>query len=115
MRTTIFLAFLLIGMFLVGVILPAFAADTLVPSDFQSESFSKTIDFYDYARAYATSVNMSGPPNKYHAYVYMTYVNTSGLQMVYAGLSNVTYDEASYLTIPMQSIVMHYKSENRSR
>lgn len=115
MRTTIFPAILLIGMFVVGVILPAFAADTLVPSDFQSESFSKTIDFYDYARAYANSVNMSGPPNKYHAYVYMTYVNTSGLQMVYAGLSNVTHDEASYLTIPMQSIIMHYKSENHSR
>ena len=29
---------------------PSFAADSLQPSDFKQESWSKTVDFYDYTR-----------------------------------------------------------------
>jgi hypothetical protein len=45
----------------------------------------------------------------------MTYVNTSALQLLYAGLCNATFGEGKYLTIPMQAFMMHYKSANRSR
>lgn len=44
--------------------------------------------------------------------MYMTYVNTSGLQVLYAGLDNVTTNGASFLRIPAQSILMHYKTSN---
>ena len=114
MKTVIFGVFLL-SVFLASFFVQAFAVETLLPLDFELESFMKTVDFYDYARTYANSVNMSGPPNKYHAYVYITYVNISDLQMIYVGLNNITYDEESYLTIPMQSLILHYKTENSSR
>ncbi len=91
------------------------AVDTLVVTDFQLESFAKTIDFFNYARQYAGNNGLSAPPNKWHAYTYMTYVNTHGLRMLYAGLQNMTFDESTYFTAPMQNVMMHYKTNNRSR
>ncbi len=40
----------------------------------------------------------------------MAYINTSGIQLLYAGLDNITTDGTSYLRIPAQSILMHYKT-----
>jgi hypothetical protein len=115
MKTKSFLGIFLVCITLASVVSPAFAADTLLASDFKEESWAKIVDFFDYARAYALLHGMTVPQSRWHAYMYMTYVNTSGLQMLYAGLSNITFGGGAYLTIPMQTVMMHYKTENRSR
>jgi hypothetical protein len=98
-----------------GFTLPLVKADTLVKEDFLQESFSKTIDFMDYARAYATLNGLEPPSANQHAYLYMNYINTSGLQLFYAGLDNITNEGPTAFRIPMQSFIMHYKTENRTR
>jgi len=98
------------------VMTPFVSADTLVKSDFQQGSFAKTVDYYDYVRAYATLNGIQTPSGfeNWHANMYMTYVNTSGLQLLYAGLESITTDGSSYLRIPMQSFIMHYKASDNS-
>jgi len=115
MKTKSLLGILLVCVTLASVILPASATDALLASDFKEESWAKTIDFFDYARAYALLHGMTVPPSSWHAYMYMTYVNTKGLHMLYTGLSNITFGGGVYFTIPMQTFMMHYKTENRSR
>lgn len=111
---TILFVFLSIFALTSIVVTPAFSADTLAPADFNQTSFSKTIDFLDYARAYAAA-NGGTPPNaSSHAWLYLTYVNAKGLQMMYAGLQNMT-DGTSTVTLPIQSWMMHYKSQNGSQ
>jgi len=102
--------FTLIAMLLAANAVPVFAVDTLSPSDFELKSWSKTIDFFDYVRLYAVQHNQTPPSEDSHAYLYLTYVNVSGMQMLYAGLSNITMNQTS-LTIPIQTFMMHYKSE----
>jgi len=115
MKTKSLLGILLVCITLASVILPAFATDTLVASDFKEESWAKTIDFFDYVRAYALLHGMTVPPSSWRAYLYMTYVNTRGLHMLYAGLDNITFGGAASFRIPMQSFIMHYKTNNRTR
>jgi hypothetical protein len=115
MKTKFLLVILLIGTALTCAVSPIFAADTLLASDFEAESWAKTVDFYDYARAYATLHGMTRPPDNWHANLYMTYINTKGLKLLYAGLSNITFNEEAYFTIPMQTFIMHYKTNNRTR
>ena len=91
------------------------SADDLLKTDFQKESFAKTVDYFEYARAWAIRHGLPRPKNFWHAYVYMTYVNKMGLQMLYAGLQNISLVNQAFLTIPMQSILLHYKTENNSR
>jgi len=114
---TKFFAALLTCIMLTGAILPIYAADTLVKSDFQQESFAKTLDYFDYVRNYSAQNNVQTPPGfqNYHAYLYMTYVNTKGLQVFYAGLENLTFGNSAYFRTPMQSFIMHYKTNNRTR
>jgi hypothetical protein len=90
--------------------------NTLLKSDFQDQSFQKTVDYFDYARAYASLNGISTPENfdQWHANMYMTYVNTSGIQLLYAGLENITTDSSGYLRIPAQSTLMHYKANGTS-
>ena len=95
-------------------LLPAFA-DTLEKADFLRESFAKNIDFMDYAREFSQANGLEKPPEDWHANLYVAYVNTKGLQMVYTGVENITLGEDEYFSIPMQSLLMHYKSQNRSR
>jgi hypothetical protein len=40
----------------------------------------------------------------------MTYVNHEGFQMIYAGLQNISLHQNVDLTIPMQTILMHFKT-----
>jgi hypothetical protein len=117
MKTKTLLATLLISVFLLNAVSPSLAADTLVASDFSLESWAKTVDYFDYARAYATLHGIETPPGfqNWHAYLYMTYMNTKGLHLLYAGLCNITFGGGLYFTIPMQTFMMHYKTENRSR
>jgi len=109
------LSTLLIVLVSAGLTLPLVEADTLVKEDFLQESFSKTVDFMDYARAYAILNGLEPPSANQHAYLYMNYINTSGLQLFYAGLDNVTDEGSIAFRIPMQSFIMHYKTENRTR
>jgi hypothetical protein len=108
-------AVLLVATSLVGIMLPLVKADTLLKEDFLLESFSKTVDFMDYARAYANFTGLQPPPINYHAFLYMNYINTSGLQLFYAGLDNITYGGPTTFRIPMQSFIMHYKTNNSTR
>ena len=91
------------------------SADDLLKTDFQKESFAKTVDYFDYARAWALLHGLPKPQNYWHAYVYMTYVNKTGLQMLYAGLQNISLADQAFFTIPMQTLLLHYKTENNSR
>ncbi len=90
------------------------ASEILAPEDFEEESWSKTIDYLDYVDMYAVTHGKPRPPRGAEANIYMTYVNNSGVQMLYAGLSNITmgYGELS-VTLPIQTVMMHYKSENQ--
>ncbi|MBN1245215.1 hypothetical protein JXA31_06440 [Candidatus Bathyarchaeota archaeon] len=117
MKAKIALGTLLISTILIGLMAPLAKADTLNRTDFEEESFAKTVDFCDYVRAYATLHGIPEPANfdKWHANMYMTYVNTSGLKLLYAGLEDITTDESTYLRIPMQSFIMHYKTNENNR
>jgi hypothetical protein len=117
MKTKTTLGTMLAAIVLLGLIAPLVKAETLDKTDFVKESFEKTVDYMEYVRAYATLHGIPQPVNfdKWHANMYMTYVNSSGLKLLYAGLENITTDEASYLRIPMQSFIMHYKTNERNR
>jgi hypothetical protein len=117
MKTKTTLGTLLAAIILLGLTAPLAKADTLVRDDFEQESFAKTVDYMEYVRAYATLHGIQQPANfdKWHANMYMTYVNTSGLKLLYAGLEDITTDESAYLRIPMQSFIMHYKTNENNR
>jgi hypothetical protein len=117
MKTKTTLGTILAAIILLGLMAPLAKADTLVKADFEQESFAKTVDYMEYVRAYATLHGIQQPANfdKWHANMYMTYVNTSGLKLLYAGLEDITTDESAYLRIPMQSFIMHYKTNENNR
>jgi hypothetical protein len=117
MKTRKMFGTILITAILVGLMAPLVKAETLVKTDFEQESFAKTVDYMEYVRAYATLNGIPQPDNfdKWHANMYMTYVNTSGLKLLYAGLEEITTDESAYLRIPMQSFIMHYKTNQNNR
>jgi hypothetical protein len=93
------------------MIKPGAAVETLTPDDFKLQSFSKTVDFFDFARAYAAALGKTPPPSNWHAYLYQNYINTSGFQLFYSGLINITAGQGA-LTIPVQSFLEHYKTPN---
>jgi hypothetical protein len=117
MKTKVTLGTLIIGIIAISLMAPLAKADTLVKTDFEQESFAKTVDYFDYVRAYATLNGVPTPENidQWHANMYMTYVNSSGLKMLYAGLEEITTDESTYLRIPMQSFIMAYKTNENNR
>ena len=98
---------------MVSSVSAVFADDILVPDDFKEESWSKTIDYLDYVDLYAVTHGKPRPPRGAEANIFMTYVNQSGVEMLYAGLSNITmgYETVS-VTLPIQTFMMHYKSED---
>jgi len=107
---------LLLASIWLSIVVNASLADgTLLKSDFDKESFAKIIDFFDYVRVHASLHGFQPPPQKWHAYVYVTYVNKFGLRMLYTGLCNVSFNNQAYLTIPMQTFMMHYKTEDKGR
>jgi hypothetical protein len=103
-------ALLFVCLILVNVA-PVLAADTLEPSDFGLDSWQKEIDFFDYVREYATLHGQVPPEDNEHAYLNLAYMNVSGLEVLSAGLYNIT-DEENALTIPIQTTMMHYKSRD---
>jgi hypothetical protein len=111
------IGFLFVSVALLTTLTPLASAETLVKTDFELESFAKTVDYYDYVRAYATLNGIPTPENfeDWHANMYMTYVNVSGLKLLYAGLEDITFGNEGYLRIPMQSFIMHYKTNENNR
>lgn len=92
------------------------AIDYLRPGDFGQESWSKQIDYLEYVDVYAATHGLPRPPAGAHAYLYMTYVNYSGIQMLYAGLSNITMGLGGLsVTMPLQTCMVHYKTEDQQR
>ena len=117
MKTNTKFGTILATIVLLGLMTPLTKADTLDRKDFEQESFAKTVDYMEYVRAYSILHGIPQPANfdKWHANMYMTYVNTSGLKLLYAGLEDITTDESTYLRIPMQSFIMHYKTNQNNR
>jgi hypothetical protein len=102
----------LLGIFLmlciasVACLLPLASADTLTTSDFSGKGWSKEVDYFDF-------VGHPTVPSSWHAYTYMAFINTTGFQLLYAGLENITFGTV-VLTIPTQTFIMHFKTENTS-
>lgn len=107
-----FAALLLLTLAATTMTKPSFAADTLTPTDFNLESFTKTVDFFNFAREYAAGAGKPVPPANWHAYLYQNYINISGFQLFYSGLINITKGDGAWLTIPVQSFLEHYKTPN---
>lgn len=91
------------------------SAEQLLKDDFTQPYFAKTVDFFDYARAWAVLKGLQEPPQHWHANVYMTYINQSGFQLLYAGLQNISLVPNVESTIPMQTILMHYKTQETNQ
>src|SRR5256712_734002 len=77
--------------------------------DFQAQSFSKVVDWYDYVRQYAANNNLPQPNATEHAYIYTNYINVGGFQLFYAGLVNATHN-GTFVTIPIQPFFEHFKT-----
>src|SRR2546430_15598210 len=77
-------------------------AATVTSTDFQPQSFSKVVDWYDYARLYAAANGFTPPNSTEHAYIYANYITVGGFQLFSAGLVNVTHNNVSFVTIPLQ-------------
>jgi hypothetical protein len=109
MKRKMLLGLFLITIFGMAIVLPTGAANTLKPEDFKRKSWGKTIDFFDHVRAYALAYGKTPPPADWHANLYMVYINVSGFQLLYAGLINITTNNAT-LTIPIQNFLEHYRT-----
>jgi hypothetical protein len=106
------LPLLFLGAMMLVAIVPrnTYATTSLQSTDFSAQSFSKTVDYYDYVRQYAAAqgYNITSIQNQ-HAYIYANYVNVGGFQLFYAGLVNATHNGMN-ITIPIQTIFEHYKT-----
>jgi hypothetical protein len=111
---------MLLGIFLIlsiastASLLPLASADTLATADFKSESWSKTVDYFNYLRLHEVFTGKPVIPLGWHAWTYITYINTTGFQLLYAGLQYITFGSLFTITIPAQTLLMHYKTENTS-
>ncbi len=105
------ISILVLGLMMVLAFVPKTTqADTVTSTDFQSQSFSKVIDWYDYVRQYATANGFTPPNSTEHAYIYANYVNVGGFQLFSTGLVNVTHNDVNFVTIPIQTMFEHYKT-----
>lgn len=89
------------------------AAQTSAPlsiSDFKSSSFQKTVDLVQLMTERAQAMGLTPPPTNMHAYVDTVWINTTGIQVFYTGMINMT-NGGPYFTIPMQSFIEHFKSQ----
>jgi hypothetical protein len=96
-------------LFLMPVALHTASADKVTNGDFQAQSFSKVVDWYDYVRQYASNNGLPQPNATEHAYIYTNYVNIGGFQLFYVGLVNATHN-GKFVTVPLQTFFEHYKT-----
>jgi hypothetical protein len=101
------LPLLFLGAMMLVAIVPrnTYATTSLQSTDFSAQSFSKTVDYYDYVRQYAAAqgYNITSIQNQ-HAYIYANYVNVdnpmpSGLGLVDYSLGD--FVEQCLDTIPL--------------
>jgi len=105
------ISILALGLMMALAFVPKTAhADAVTSTDFQSQSFSKVIDWYDYVRQYATANGFTPPNSTEHAYIYANYINVGGFQLFSAGLVNITHNNVNFVTIPIQTFFEHYKT-----
>ncbi len=83
---------------------------SLSVSDFKSTSFQKTVDLVQLLQERAVAQGLTPPPPTMHAYVDTVWINTTGIQVFYTGMINMT-NGGAYFTIPMQSFIEHFKSQ----
>jgi hypothetical protein len=105
------MSILALGLMMVLAFVPKnTSAATVTSSDFQAQSFSKVVDWYDYVRQYAASngYNATAIQNE-HAYIYANFVNVGGFQLFSAGLLNATHN-GQFVTIPLQTFFEHFKT-----
>src|SRR5215470_11387013 len=101
-----------IALLLVTTFAPKYAsADTVSGTDFQSQTFTKTVDWFDYVRSYAAANGIPCDTTcmTSHAYIYANYVNVGGFQLLYIGLVNATHS-GNFVTIPLQTFFEHFKT-----
>jgi hypothetical protein len=92
--------------------LAAQTSTSLSVTDFKSTSFQKTVDLVQLLRDRATAMGLTPPPSNLHAYVDAVWINTTGIQVFYTGMINMTNPTTgTYFTIPMQSFIEHFKSQ----
>src|SRR2546428_11345703 len=106
------LSLLVLGALMLTTFVPkkTYAAVGLQGTDFQAQSFSKVVDYYDYVRQYAAANNVSDALiQSQHAYIYTNYINMGGFQLFYAGLLNATHNNMN-VTIPIQTVFEHFKT-----
>ncbi len=103
---------IVLGLMLLGSFAPrsVSGATTIQSTDFQQQSFSKVVDWYDYVRQYAAANNLPQPNASEHAYIYTNYINVGGFQLFYTGLVNATHN-GKFVTIPLQTFFEHYKTQ----
>src|SRR6266571_2351325 len=89
-------------------------ASTVNNGDFQAQSFSKVVDWYDYVRQYAANNGLPQPNATEHAYIYTNYINVGGFQLFYAGLVNATHN-GTFVTIPIQTFFEHFDHRRQRR
>ena len=105
------ISILVLGTMMVLALVPRTThADTVTSTDFQSQSFSKVVDWYDYVRQYAAANGFTPPNSTEHAYIYANYINVGGFPLFSAGLVNVTHNDVNFVTIPLQTFFEHYKT-----
>ena len=99
-----------LGLMVLTAFTPRYAsADTVTSTDFQSQTFSKTVDWLDYVRQYAAANGFTPPNASEHVYIYTNYVNVGGFQLFYVGMVNATH-LGKYITIPIQTVFQHFKT-----
>src|SRR5437667_12599849 len=106
------LSLLVLGALMLATFVPknTYATTSLRENDFQAQSFSKTVDYYDYVRQYATAngANLTLTQNQ-HAYIYTTYINVRAFHLFYAGLLNATHNNMN-IRIPIQTAFEDFKT-----
>src|SRR5713101_7515131 len=83
---------------------------SLSVTDFKSTSFQKTVDLFQLLTERAIATGLPPPPSNMHAYVDTVWINTTGIQVFYTGMINMT-NGGPYFTVPMQSFIEHFKSQ----
>lgn len=104
------LAISALGLMVLGTIAPlSVYADTVQSTDYQRQTFTKVVDWYDYVRQYAAANGLTPPNASEHAYLYTNYINVGGYQLFYVGLVNVT-NGGRFVTVPLQTFFQHFKT-----
>src|SRR5436853_7909584 len=95
------ISILALGLMMALAFVPgATSAATVTSTDFQSQSFSKFVDWYDYVRQYAAANGFTPPNSTEQAYIYANYINVGAFQLFSAVLVTFTPNNDNLLPVP---------------